>query len=426
MEINEEKILDGTKLDMSVKLQTILKTYDELGDGETFILHNDHDPKPLQSVLSAQHGDQLTWEYVKQNPNDFEVRIGKKALQPASNGNEKVLDGICLDPKVKFQTIMQTFDDLKEGEAFILHNDHDPKPLFYQLSATKGDIFTWDYLQQGPEIFEIRIAKKNLPKEAQTSANSSGKTERFNDHIEFPADAPETVRTIVAKDERKIAVFKKYDIDYAWNANIPLDLICEANDIDENQLRKELKAVETDFSNSIPSRDYYHWEMAFLADYILQTHHQYVKDNAERISKLAEDCAAHDGMWFAELLEIGGNVRPMIDDFLVHMSKEEDVLFPAIKQMLKVLEKGEKSKGPGGAIKNAVIKMEEEHDETKAYLDRFRQLSDVYAITERMSERHRQLYRDLQLFENDTNLHVHLENNILFPKLILLEKLITE
>lgn len=337
---------------------------------------------------------------------------------------DKVLNAIVLDPSVKFKTIMENYNNLKEGEAFILHNDHDPKPLFYQLTATQGDVFTWEYLKQGPDIFDIRIAKKFL--DANTKVNDKEQLEIINDNIRFSDNVPETIRTIVAMDYRKVDVFKKFNIDYAWNANYSINEICKALSIDEELIRKELSIIEKDYQSLIPSEDYYQWNMEFLTDYILRTHHQYVKDNAEKISQLAENAAKKLGDKIPELLKFGDGVRPMLKDFMVHMSKEEDVLFPAIKQMLKLYHKGMKNTNPGGAIANAVAKMEEEHDETKSYLTYFKKISNNYLITEDTPDIQKELYKEIQLFENDTYKHVHLENNILFPKLIILEQLLSE
>ncbi|HUH73519.1 MAG TPA: DUF2249 domain-containing protein [Chitinophagales bacterium] len=71
-----------------------------------------------------------------------------------------ILDATLLEPRVKHQTIFARFDELKPGESFILKNDHDPKPLYYQLASQKGDIFTWEYLEQGPEWWKINITLK--------------------------------------------------------------------------------------------------------------------------------------------------------------------------------------------------------------------------------------------------------------------------
>lgn len=72
----------------------------------------------------------------------------------------QTLDVTVIEPRYKHSTIYEHFDALKDGEAFIIHNDHDPKPLYYALMNDRGNIFTWDYLQRGPEIWEIKITRK--------------------------------------------------------------------------------------------------------------------------------------------------------------------------------------------------------------------------------------------------------------------------
>ncbi len=74
--------------------------------------------------------------------------------------NSNILNATLLNPMVKHATIFAYYDELNPGEHFILQNDHDPKPLYYQLVGQKGDVFTWEYLEQGPEWWKIKITKK--------------------------------------------------------------------------------------------------------------------------------------------------------------------------------------------------------------------------------------------------------------------------
>jgi len=74
--------------------------------------------------------------------------------------NSNILDATLLEPRIKHQTIFAHYDNLKSGEYFILHNDHDPKPLYHQLVIQKGEVFTWDYIENGPEWWKIKITKK--------------------------------------------------------------------------------------------------------------------------------------------------------------------------------------------------------------------------------------------------------------------------
>ena len=71
----------------------------------------------------------------------------------------EVLDATRIEPQFKHATIFQKYEDLAQGEAFILHNDHDPKPLYFQMRAQKGETFGWEYVLQGPEYWEVKISK---------------------------------------------------------------------------------------------------------------------------------------------------------------------------------------------------------------------------------------------------------------------------
>jgi len=106
-----------------------------------------------------------------------------------------VLDVTRIEPRLKHPTIFRHFDELAAGEGFIIDNDHDPKPLYYELLAERGDIFAWEYLQQGPERWQVRITKH-------------GKD--GNEEIEA---------AIAAKDMRKAAVLKARNIGYSCGDN---------------------------------------------------------------------------------------------------------------------------------------------------------------------------------------------------------------
>src|ERR1019366_5475192 len=100
------------------------------------------------------------------------------------------LDVALLEPRQKHPTIFKRFDELNGGESLLIKNDHDPKPLYYQLLAERGDIFLWEYLEEGPQVWQVKISKRK----------------------EGPGE--DTVGIIAAKDIRKAEVFKKYGIDF--------------------------------------------------------------------------------------------------------------------------------------------------------------------------------------------------------------------
>ncbi len=127
----------------------------------------------------------------------------------------EILDVTQIESRLKHPTIFNKFDDLEGGEAFIINNDHDPKPLYYQLMAERGQTFTWDYLENGPEVWRVKIVKNGL----------------VND---------ETIGEMVTKDFRKAQVFKKFGIDFCCGGKKTIKEVCAKKGIDASQVEKEL------------------------------------------------------------------------------------------------------------------------------------------------------------------------------------------
>ena len=164
-----------------------------------------------------------------------------------------ILDVTIIEPRLKHPTIFEKFDALQAGDGFIIHNDHDPKPLYYQLLGERGNIFTWEYLEEGPEFWKVKIAKLQ-----------AGKKES-------------TIGELVTGDFRKAEIFKKYGLDFCCGGKKTLTQACKSKGLDVVQIEKELKEVDTLVAN--PSQDYNSWDIGFLTDYILNTHHKYVKQS---------------------------------------------------------------------------------------------------------------------------------------------------
>ncbi len=112
--------------------------------------------------------------------------------------NENILDVTLLEPRKKHPAIFARFDALAEGESLTIHNDHDPKPLYYQLLGERGDVFIWEYLEEGPQWWKVRISKK------------------------ISGSSHETLGEIAAKDLRKAEVFKKYGLDFCTDDDHPV------------------------------------------------------------------------------------------------------------------------------------------------------------------------------------------------------------
>jgi len=131
-----------------------------LTPGESMEIINDHDPRPLYFHFQQTYGDRFSWNYLEQGPDLWRVKITKESGRPKeTKTSDAVLDVRSYVPAERHRLIFEKFDQLKPAESFILVNDHDPKPLYYQFAAEHEGEFTWEYLEKGPEAWRVRIGK---------------------------------------------------------------------------------------------------------------------------------------------------------------------------------------------------------------------------------------------------------------------------
>jgi regulator of cell morphogenesis and NO signaling len=310
---------------------------------------------------------------------------------------ETILDVTVIEPRLKHLTIFQNFDSLVPGDSFILHNDHDPKPLYYQLLAERGQTFNWEYLEQGPEIWHVRIGKR--------AGNEDG----------------ETIGELVANDYRKAQVFKKYGIDFCCGGKKTVSEVCAKKGIDQSQLEKDLAGAAQQAADS--EHDFQKWDIGFLSDYIINTHHQYVKDNTSFIQEMAHKVARVHGANHPELIKIAEVFDRIGQNLTLHMVKEEKILFPRIKELAYYQKIGATIPADDfGLVSTPIQVMESEHEQAGEDFEEIRLLTANYELPLDACRSYTILFKKLEEYENDLNRHVHLENNILFPKAIEVEK----
>ena len=308
-------------LEPHLKHETIFQTFESLLPGESMVIHNDHDPKPVHYQLTHHYGEIYTWEYLETGPEVWDVLITKHTLKADLPYSPEVAHAISIaddgsmvitipsiEPRLKHDTIFRVFESLNEGESLIIHNDHDPKPVFYQLLGQHGDIFKWEYLLEGPEWWDIKVTIK-------------------------AADDTETIGEITAKDWRKAEVFKKYGIDFCCGGKKTVKQICQEKGLDFNQLEKELS--DTAKESSAGHTNYAEWSNDFLADYIINTHHHYVRKNLPELMMYAAKVAKVHGPQHPELNDILPLVEKVNNELLEHMVEEENLLFPEVKKIHK-------------------------------------------------------------------------------------------
>jgi regulator of cell morphogenesis and NO signaling len=308
-----------------------------------------------------------------------------------------ILDVTQIEPRLKHPRIFEKFDSLNAGEGFIIDNDHDPKPLYYQLIGERGQVFTWEYLESGPEWWKVKITKTD------------------------PQDSVETIGEMVTKDYRKAQVFKKFGIDFCCGGKKSVEEVCRTKGLDASLVKAELNSLGEQLQGS--GHNFNTWQLDFLADYIVNTHHDYVKTNVSFITELANKVARVHGQTHPETIQIAFIFNEVGKDLILHMMKEEKIVFPFVRNLIAKGKNG--SEAPAetfDSIETPTQMMEVEHEQAGEAMVAIRELTSDYTLPEGACTSYTLLYKKLEEFENDLFNHVHLENNILFPKAIALEK----
>ena len=229
-----------------------------------------------------------------------------------------------------------------------------------------------------------------------------------------------TIGELVSQDWRRAEVFKKYGIDYCCGGKRTVAEACEKKGIDPFVVDAELEQIENKPTDS--RNDYNRWELDFLADYIVNNHHRYVMEAIPFIDELSRKVARVHGDNHPELIDIEGHVEAVIHELTMHMPKEEKVLFPYIKEMVRAKQQNEPlALPPFGTIANPIRMMEAEHTSAGGAMEAIEKLSNGFVPPLDACMSYRVLFAKLQEFQQDLHQHIHLENNILFPKAIQLE-----
>jgi regulator of cell morphogenesis and NO signaling len=227
--------------------------------------------------------------------------------------------------------------------------------------------------------------------------------------------ANKTVGEFVAADYRSAKVFEKYGIDFCCGGKELLSAACREKGIDLATIQAEIEAVKSEPLER--GQNYSAWELPFLSDYIVNTHHGYLNENTSQIAVYAQKIAEVHGAHHPEVIEIAGIFSGIATDMEAHLREEEEVLFPAIKRIHEARKAGREPAAEDiEALNASLAKLHQEHDAIGDAVHAIRDLSNGYAIPEDVCNTYVVTYRKLKEFEDDLHKHVHLENNILFPK----------
>lgn len=306
---------------------------------------------------------------------------------------ENILDVTVLEPKLKHATIFDRFDALQPGDHLIIHNDHDPKPLYYHLKAEKDNGFEWEYLEEGPVWWKVKISIPNL------------------------GENRKRIGELAAKDIRKTEVFRAFGLDFSCRHTLTLEEACAENNIHISEVERELQVLDQ-FPN-ITSPLFDTWPLDFLMDYIVQNHHAKARRFLPEILKYAQKVEEVHAEQHPELHEVNQTVKAMADELFQHLDKEENKLFPIIKSFVASGKLPDSA--PFSSIKSTIDAHEQEHADVYNHLKSIRNLTNNYSLPADACASYRLLFHMLNDFEKDTQIHIHLENNMLFPNAVNLE-----
>jgi regulator of cell morphogenesis and NO signaling len=229
-----------------------------------------------------------------------------------------------------------------------------------------------------------------------------------------------TVREIVANDFRSAEVFQRHGIDFCCRGNRSLEDACRSGGISVERILREVTEITAPPTAGGPR--FNSWDLATLVSYIQANHHAFVRRTIPVLRTHTEKVAKVHGDAHPELREVARLVALIADEMTSHMAKEEHILFPYIVALEQAVTANNSAPAtPFGTVRNPIRMMEAEHESSGDAMARIRDLTSGYAVPEGACTTYRVCMQELEAFERDLHEHVHLENNILFPRALQLE-----
>ena len=218
-----------------------------------------------------------------------------------------------------------------------------------------------------------------------------------------------SVGEIVANDFRTSSVFKKAGIDFCCGGKQSFSDACNEKSIDPVELENEIQKIAQEPVNEF--MNFKNWDPVFLSEYIVNTHHKFVLKNLPELVFYTRKIANVHGDNHTELIEVAELFEKINTELLQHLKNEEEVLFPAIKEVIKSGSSEAKA-----IITSELKRMTWEHKFAGTVMDEINRITKGYIVPEDGCNTYRVAFKMLEQFEDDLHTHVHLENNILYPK----------
>jgi regulator of cell morphogenesis and NO signaling len=229
-----------------------------------------------------------------------------------------------------------------------------------------------------------------------------------------------TVREIALEEPTSIRVFEQFGIDYCCGGRKPLAEACAASNLEVDEVIAALEAAAQEPTPA--AEDWASTSLEALSAHIVATHHAFAKSELPRLAGLAAKVVRRHGDTQAELPLIQAKLALLIEELSQHLAKEEVVLFPYVTKLERALAAGSSlPRGCFGTVANPIAMMTAEHNAAGGLMAEIRELSHHFATPTGACPTYHAFYDGLREFEQDLHQHIHLENNILFPRAIELE-----
>ncbi len=230
----------------------------------------------------------------------------------------------------------------------------------------------------------------------------------------------QTVREIALEQPTAIRVFEQFGIDYCCGGRKPLAEACAAGNLEIDSVIAALEEAEKE-----PGVEVENWAertLESLSSHIVAKHHAYVKRELPRLAQLAQKVVKRHGSTKPELPVIATALAQLDEELTQHLAKEEAVLFPYVASLERSISMGNsRPHSCFGAVANPIAMMTQEHDAAGSLIAEIRRLSGNFTTPVDACPTFHAFYDGLKEFELDLHTHIHLENNILFPRAVELD-----
>lgn len=228
-----------------------------------------------------------------------------------------------------------------------------------------------------------------------------------------------TVRDVAVQLPQSTRLFETLNIDYCCGGNRPLSDACDSAGVEVDNVLEMLTALDQPEASEKGTGDFQKLSLTELIAHIVETHHIFTRTEMKRIEALSAKVIGAHSANHPELFKVGNLFQRLCADLLPHMFKEEQILFPYIVAMEQSETQGQPFPlAPFGTVRNPVWMMTKEHDSAGEILRELRVVTADYRVPPDGCISYHTLYQALEGFEKDLHQHIHLENNILFPKAV--------